>query len=76
MKVGNSTGRDLPMPAPGVTLTELHNNDATCLNSTLIFTGTKENLAQINGLLLNCADLTGNFMEENVIIVIPSEQFI
>ena len=38
-----------------VTLTESHNNNATCIDSTLTFTGSLTSLAALNGVVLNCS---------------------
>ena len=61
----------VPMPANGVTLTENDNNNATCLNSTLTFTGTVADLEQLNGVVLTCTDGTG--LTDSVTIVIPGK---
>ena len=57
--VATGTTGTLPMPATGVTLTENDNNNTTCLNSTLTFTGTVADLEQLNGAVLTCTDGTG-----------------
>ena len=59
------------MPATGVTLVENDNDNTTCLNSTLTFTGTVADLEQLNGVVLTCDDFAG--ATDNVTIVIPSE---
>ena len=69
--VASTTTGPLPMPATGVTLVENDNNNATCLNSTLTFTGTVADLEQLNGAVLTCDDSTG--VTDSVTIVIPSE---
>ena len=44
------------------------NNNATCHNSTLTFTGTVADLEQLNGAVLTCFD--GSSQTDNVTIVI------
>ena len=58
----------------GVTLTESDNDNTTCLNSTLTFTGAVADLEQLNGAVLTCDDGTG--LTDNVTIVIPGESII
>ena len=70
--VAPGTTGPLPIPATGVTLTENDNNNATCLNSTLTFTGTVADLEQLNGAVLTCTDGAG-LTDDNVTIVIPGE---
>ena len=72
--VATGTTGSLPMPATGVTLTESDNDNTTCLNSTLTFTGTVADLEQLNGAVLTCDDGTG--LTDNVTIVIPGESII
>ena len=72
--VATGTTGPLPMPATGVTLTESDNDNTTCLNSTLTFTGTVADLEQLNGAVLTCDDGTG--LTDNVTIVIPGESII
>ena len=66
--------RQIPMPAPGVTLTEEHNNNSMCLNSTLTFTGSLTDLAQLNGGVISC-NYTDLFAGPGdvVTIVVPGE---
>ena len=73
--VATGTTGPLPMPATGVTLTESDNDNTTCLNSTLTFTGTVADLEQLNGAVLTCDDGTG-LTDDNVTIVIPGESII
>ena len=72
--VATGTTGPLPMPATGVTLTESDNDNTTCLNSTLTFTGTVADLEQLNGAVLTCDD--GGGLTDNVTIVIPGESII
>ena len=70
---GGTTGIQ-PMPATGVTLVENDNDNTTCLNSTLTFTGTVADLEQLNGVVLTCDDGAG--LTDNVTIVIPGESIV
>ena len=56
----------------GVTFTQNNNNDATCLNSTLTFSGNLTSLTTLNGVTLNCTS-TGE-TPSSVTIMIPSKQ--
>ena len=56
----------------GVTFTEINNNDVTCLNSTLTFSGTLTSLTTLNGVTLNCT-YPGE-TSSSVTIMIPSKQ--
>ena len=73
--LASSTTGAIPMPATGVTLVENDNDNATCLNSTLTFTGTVSDLEQLNGVVLTCDDGTG-LTDDSVTIVIPGESII
>ena len=56
----------------GVTFTENNNNDATCLNSTLTFSGNLTLLTALNGITLSCT--TSGQTPSSVTIMIPSKQ--
>ena len=64
---------NLPMPPTGVNLTENDNDNTTCLNSTLTFTGTVADLEQLNGGVLTCIDGADASVTDTVTIVIPGE---
>ena len=54
----------------GVTFTENSNNDATCLKSTLTFSGNLTSLSALNGVTLSCTSTGGS---SSVAIMIPSK---
>ena len=67
-------GASVPAPSStvsGVAFTESNNNDATCLNSTMTFSGNLASLTALNGVTLNCSspEETPSF----VTIMIPSK---
>ena len=55
----------------GVTFTEINNNDATCVNSTMTFSGNLTSLTALNGVTLRCT--TAGQIPSSVTIVIPSK---
>ena len=55
----------------GVTFTESNNNDNSCLNSTLTFSGDLKSLTALNGIILNCTDYGET--PSSVTFMIPSK---
>ena len=66
--IAGSSTIAIPILATGVTLVKNDNNNATCHNSTLTFTGAVADLEQLNGAVLTCFD--GSSQTDNVTIVI------
>ena len=54
-----------------VTFTESNNNDNSCLNSTLTFSGDLKSLTALNGIILNCTDYGET--PSSVTFMIPSK---
>ena len=55
----------------GVNFTENNNNDGSCLNSTLTFSGNLTSLTALNGVALNCTD--HGVTPSSVTFMIPSK---